>query len=318
MPETFLFLILPSLRRIDNINLLGINWDKTYEELAKSRFLYHNDDYIEFLVRRVWRFDKPINIVDFGCGYGWIGLKLLPLLSPGSCYTGVDQAKGLLDRGNKIFSTLDCKFKFIQSDAHNVPLHDNAFDVAICHALLVHLDDQEKVIEEMVRVTRDGGTVIIVAANRLTHMAAYYTSGPVQPNYDLGLMQKYYGNILKNDKKDYNIGFKIPAILHRLGLIEIECRISDCVRCHLTGAGSNDNRQKLLDAISSEGYGIPIDDNKAAEIEKTYISYGIAPDAAKSYTKHLQKQIDNFIENAGDFEIVYPGLMSFTYGRVNK
>jgi 16S rRNA G1207 methylase RsmC len=32
-----------------------------------------------------------VKIIDFGCGYGYLGMKLLPLLPKGSTYTGVDK-----------------------------------------------------------------------------------------------------------------------------------------------------------------------------------------------------------------------------------
>ncbi len=41
------------------------------------RCLYYNDDYLEFLVKIVWRIDQPVKMIDFGCGYGYLGLKLL-------------------------------------------------------------------------------------------------------------------------------------------------------------------------------------------------------------------------------------------------
>ncbi|WP_408070210.1 hypothetical protein [Butyrivibrio sp. JL13D10] len=31
-----------------------------------------NNDYFEFLVKCVWKIDKPVRIIDFGCGYGFL------------------------------------------------------------------------------------------------------------------------------------------------------------------------------------------------------------------------------------------------------
>lgn len=65
-------------------------WDTQIDYLMNTRYLYFNDDYLEFLIKKVWDLSKPLHIVDFGCGCGYLGLKLLPLLPKGSKYTGID------------------------------------------------------------------------------------------------------------------------------------------------------------------------------------------------------------------------------------
>ena len=52
------------------------NWNEKLEYLQTTRQNMWNDDYFEFLVKNVWKLDKPINIIDFGCGYGYLGTKL--------------------------------------------------------------------------------------------------------------------------------------------------------------------------------------------------------------------------------------------------
>ena len=63
-------------------------WDEGEEYLRQCYLLQHNDDYLEFLVQRVWKLKDACRIVEFGCGAGKMGMKLLPLLPPGSSYTG--------------------------------------------------------------------------------------------------------------------------------------------------------------------------------------------------------------------------------------
>ena len=66
-------------------------WDAADEYLQNCYLLQHNDDYLEFLVKQVWKLDQPCRVVEFGCGTGKMGLKLLPLLPEGSSYTGIDE-----------------------------------------------------------------------------------------------------------------------------------------------------------------------------------------------------------------------------------
>lgn len=39
-------------------------WDTQIDYLKNTRKQFWNDDYFEFLVRHVWKLDKPTNIID--------------------------------------------------------------------------------------------------------------------------------------------------------------------------------------------------------------------------------------------------------------
>ncbi len=53
-------------------------WNNRVEYLIKSRKTMWNDDYLQFLIERVWGITEPVSIVDFGCGMGFMGAMLLP------------------------------------------------------------------------------------------------------------------------------------------------------------------------------------------------------------------------------------------------
>ncbi|TKH08252.1 class I SAM-dependent methyltransferase, partial [Bacillus wiedmannii] len=50
------------------------DWNSKLAYLKNTRDLYYNDDYVSFLVNMVWKITKPVHIVDYGCGYGYLGL----------------------------------------------------------------------------------------------------------------------------------------------------------------------------------------------------------------------------------------------------
>jgi len=45
-------------------------WNQKLEYLLRTRKSYWNDDYARFLISQVWKIDKPISVLDCGCGYG--------------------------------------------------------------------------------------------------------------------------------------------------------------------------------------------------------------------------------------------------------
>lgn len=62
------------------VKLGNVRLNSKLAYLKNTRDLYYNDDYVSFLVNTVWKITKPVHIVDFGCGYGYLGLVLMPLL----------------------------------------------------------------------------------------------------------------------------------------------------------------------------------------------------------------------------------------------
>lgn len=61
----------------------------------------------------------------------------------------------------------DYEYKQIQGDVSEISkFEDSTFDVVICHNVLEYIDDKEKIINELNRVLKPGGTLSIVKHNR--------------------------------------------------------------------------------------------------------------------------------------------------------
>lgn len=79
-------------------------WETRLKYLQRTRRRMWNDDYMRFLVQDVWKINKPITVLDCGCGYGSLGMLLIPLLPEGSTYVGVDFSKTMIEAAEAIFS----------------------------------------------------------------------------------------------------------------------------------------------------------------------------------------------------------------------
>ena len=89
------------------------NWDDKFDYLKLTRSLYLNIDYLQFLIEKVWKITKKVDVIDFGCGYGYLGLVLMSLLPNGSSYTGVDISEELINKGKEIFEELPFNHKSV-------------------------------------------------------------------------------------------------------------------------------------------------------------------------------------------------------------
>lgn len=47
-------------------------WEQKLEYLLRTRNNMWNSDYMEFLITKVWKIDKPVKVLDCGCGFGFL------------------------------------------------------------------------------------------------------------------------------------------------------------------------------------------------------------------------------------------------------
>ena len=95
-------------------------------------------------------------ILDVGCG---TGISTRWLAGGGTEITGVDRDPGLLAAAREKLPTA----RFVESDARRLPFPDGSFDLVVAVTLLCFLDmaGRTEVVEELVRVTRPGGRVVV-------------------------------------------------------------------------------------------------------------------------------------------------------------
>lgn len=287
-------------------------WDTKLEYLKRTRDLYYNDDYLEFLVKYVWKLSKPVNIVDFGCGYGYLGLKLLPLLPTGSKYTGIDKGQQLINKARELFHNLKYETEFIIADTNEIEI-ECKYDIAVCHAFLLHMSEPKRMLQKMVKSVVNTGKIICFEPHWISNMSSYYVSGYEQTQIiKLGILQKLFEEDVKQKGKDGNIGAKIPLYLTELGVENIECRISDKVNFLNPNMNQIDKR-KLYNSLKEEGLGEELT-NRQAFIEGLKNRGVTLKDAQEQYeAEQLFSQVFSF-----DSSLVYTPSMKITFGEVKN
>ena len=89
------------------------------------------------------------NVLDIGCGEGFI-LNKLKQEKIGESWEGIDYSKEAVEIGKKIHSYLD----LTQGDIYNTGFKDAAFDLVVCTEVLEHLENPEKALKEIIRVSK--------------------------------------------------------------------------------------------------------------------------------------------------------------------
>ncbi|HDR8184351.1 TPA: class I SAM-dependent methyltransferase [Bacillus thuringiensis] len=286
------------------------DWNSKLTYLKNTRDLYYNDDYVSFLVNTVWKITKPVHIVDFGCGYGYLGLVLLPLLPAGSKYTGIDRGETLLAEARELFRLLPYESQFLEGDATEIELNDT-YDIAICHAFLLHMSSPKTMLQKMIRSVKRNGKIICFEPHWISNMSSYSLGGENQSEIiRLGALQKLFESDTQRSGKDGNIGMKIPMFLSELGVKNIQCRVSDKVN-FLDSNMHRNGKEKFYHSLKEEGIaGNPGD--KQQFIERLMARGLIYDDALAQYEAELRFFKVFHLHSS----LVYAPNMKITFGEI--
>lgn len=96
-------------------------------------------------------------VVEVGSGTGFTTEEIIKIVPPENVYC-VDLTPEQIQRAKKKLKT-----NFIIGDAENLPFKDRSFDAAISAGSIEYWPNPQKGIEEMTRVTKKGGKVVILA-----------------------------------------------------------------------------------------------------------------------------------------------------------
>ncbi|HEV8324349.1 MAG TPA: methyltransferase domain-containing protein [Myxococcota bacterium] len=111
-------------------------------------------------------------VLEVGAGTGIVTLALARRVAPGGEAVALDPSAELLALAARAAAEagLGGVVRTEIGDARALPFSDGAFDGALCHWVLLHVDPAEKVIAEMARVVRPGGHVLCVERDDETVM----------------------------------------------------------------------------------------------------------------------------------------------------
>ncbi|HVA00829.1 MAG TPA: class I SAM-dependent methyltransferase [Terriglobia bacterium] len=111
-------------------------------------------------------------LVDFGCGSGRITLKIAARC-PGLRVVGVDRSRAMLRFARRAAEEqkLAGRVFFLRGDAGRMGFSSRTFDFVLCNSVLHHLSSPGTALEEMARVAKPDGTVLLRDLRRPSRLA---------------------------------------------------------------------------------------------------------------------------------------------------
>ena len=109
-------------------------------------------------------------VLDLPCGDGFFTACLAERVGKGGEVVGADLSPAFLRLAKRTCREAAAPLTFVEANAYRLPFPDRSFDLAWCAQSLISLSSPVKVLAEMRRVVRPGGTVAVLETDELHHL----------------------------------------------------------------------------------------------------------------------------------------------------
>lgn len=208
---------------------------------------YWNKDFFMLLSKR-WGVKKRKNFLDIGCGQGgWIR-QLLTVLPKDSDISLVDISEEYLNKARiNLNKVKEHTLSYYLASGTQLPFKDNSFDFVTCHRVLMHIANPSLAIQEMWRVLKPGGIVVILEPCSLAQSISSCYRREIEDNKEFGMLTQFH-EIAEKGKKNLNkgdnsIGEEVAVLLQEVNFKNISTVINDNVMQLLP---DSDDAQQML------------------------------------------------------------------------
>jgi ubiquinone/menaquinone biosynthesis C-methylase UbiE len=139
----------------DFFNQMAATWDERFYTAEMA-------DRLPQLVL-LFQLHPGTKLLDAGAGTGGIIPYLLDAIGPEGSIWAVDFAEEMIKIGRKKFQK-ESRVIFELASVEDLPYKDRFFDKIVCFGAFPHFEDKGKALEEMNRVLKSQGTLIIAHA----------------------------------------------------------------------------------------------------------------------------------------------------------
>lgn len=178
----------------------------SYAQLSKKYMMRDFQNVAAQVVSKL----KNGRVLEVGSGVGYIGIESIRL-QPELKWVGLETSKTMLDfaKQNCIDEKIGTMIEFVYWDTENVPFGDSSFDFVVSNWSIHHWKKPEYVLNEIYRVLKPGGTVLVFdirrdatdddIKNATSHAPDYLSAG------------------LRKSLQEYYIAGEVECILKKTG-----------------------------------------------------------------------------------------------------
>lgn len=97
---------------------------------------------------------RGMSVLELGCGTGVVTRELAQFAGGSGRVVGLDVSSQLLDIARRTRPPGDATIEYVHGNASKLEFPGNSFDASCAITLLAHIEDLDRVLKEMIRVTR--------------------------------------------------------------------------------------------------------------------------------------------------------------------
>lgn len=287
-------------------------WEQRLNYLIASRKFFWNEDYLQFLTEKVWKIEEPVDILDCGCGFGYMGKLLLSYLPEGSTYTGIDFSSNMIEEGKKFFQKAGYPGEFICDDFRR-HVFSKKYDLVISQCAMRHVNKPQEFLQKMVEQTKSGGMVIAIDVNRELESDGFYMDG--LDYFELCKrdgFHKMWEKELACQGRDYAVGMRMPIMMQQEGLIHVDVRMNDKI-CFVSP--EMDEYEEMLNSfLAEQQWDEPVSSEKEEKIIRGFINHGMTREEAELYCRKQRKIQTYMMENRENLMYLFHRGLIISYG----
>lgn len=161
-----------------------------------------------------YRLPATASLLDAGCGTGEISRRLAQMF-PEARLLGVDVIDAHLELARTRCASMQGRARFENRSIFELGLPDAVFDLVVCRHVLQAIPHADVALAELVRVTRRGGWIHLIAED---YLMMNFEPRHLDPDDFWNVGPRRFGEATGTDLR---VGRKAYGILRRLGLADI-------------------------------------------------------------------------------------------------
>lgn len=287
-----------------------LQWSKYFQSpayLELYRKMIMNPDYANLIAKWV-SLENHFSVLDVGCGTGAFSYYLSSQTNSSDFY-GIDIDEQFIrlatEKANNECHNAN-RFHFSVANALSMPFADNSFDLVVSYTALTNIPNGKRVMDEMIRVVKKGGTVASITAQSFSFTPQFEGIYPPSHRYyyeykNLTVMVlRMYESIQPiSDYTQYGVApEKVPTLFANSALHDIEMHpignAFSLSNAHL----SNDDKRSIINLMYQAEH-----DKFCAYMALEQSRHFISHEQAERYLRVLELRKDALLSDIGENKI---------------